>query len=198
MKFILASGNKGKLLEMRAMLSTLGYDVISQKDAGYDLDVEETGGTFEENSFLKADAACRASGLPAIADDSGLEVEALGGEPGVYSARYAGENKTDHERNMYLMEKMEGAENRRAKFVSCITCVFPNGDKIVSRGECEGILLRREQGKNGFGYDPLFYLPELGRTMAEISPEKKNEISHRAKAIEKFGKLLKEYSENKR
>ena len=197
MKFILASNNKGKLKEMQAIMSGLGYEVISQSEAGLDLDVEETGTTFEENAFLKADAACKASGLPAVSDDSGLVVEALGGEPGVYSARYAGEDKTDHDRNMYLLKKMEGIENRKAKFVSAIVCVFPNGDKITAIGQCPGEIMHEERGENGFGYDPLFYMPEFGRTMAEISSEEKNKASHRARALQEFGKKLIEYLEIK-
>jgi XTP/dITP diphosphohydrolase len=193
MKFVLASNNNGKLLEMRAMLSKYGHQVISQKEAGFFEEVEETGTTFEENSFIKAAAACKATGLPAVADDSGIMVKALGGEPGVYSARYAGENKTDKERNEYLLEKMKDKDQREAKFVSVITCVFPNGDKIVARGECLGQLLHQEKGSNGFGYDPLFYIPSEGKTMAEISPERKNVISHRANAIREFEKKLEEY-----
>ena len=193
MKFVLASNNNGKLREMRAMLSAMGYEIISQKEAGLDLKVEETGDTFHENAYLKAEAACRLSGLPAIADDSGLAVEALSGEPGVYSARYAGEDKTDMERNLYLLDKMKNEERRDAKFVSEIVCVFPNGDSLSARGECCGQILYEQRGEGGFGYDPLFYIPELGKTMAEISPETKNKISHRAKAIGAFGEKLKEY-----
>lgn len=193
MKFVLASNNSGKLKEMKVMLSEMGYEIISQREAGLDLEVEETGTTFLENAFLKAEAACRLTGLPAIADDSGLVVEALNGEPGVYSARYAGEDKTDKERNLYLLEKMKNQEHRDAKFVSEIACVFPNGDRLSARGECYGIIIDEERGESGFGYDPTFLFPELGLTMAEISPELKNKISHRAKAMEKFGKKLKEY-----
>ena len=170
MKFVLASNNPGKLKEMKAMMSGMGYEIISQREAGLALEVEETGTTFLENAFLKAEAACAMSGLPAVADDSGLVVEALGGEPGVYSARYAGEDKTDKERNIYLLEKMKDKEDRSAKFVSEIACVFPNGDRLSARGECSGVIIDEERGESGFGYDPTFLFPELGLTMAEISP----------------------------
>ena len=193
MIFVLASNNPGKLKEMKAMMSGMGYEIISQREAGFALEVEETGTTFLENAFLKAEAACAMSGLPAVADDSGLVVEALGGEPGVYSARYAGEDKTDKERNIYLLEKMKDKEDRSAKFVSEIACVFPNGDRLSARGECSGVIIDEERGESGFGYDPTFLFPELGLTMAEISPETKNRISHRAKAMEAFGAKLREY-----
>ena len=193
MRLVLASNNQGKLKEMRAMMSEMGYEIVSQKEAGLELEVEETGTTFLENAFLKAEAACALSGLPAVADDSGLVVEALGGEPGVYSARYAGEDKTDRERNLYLLEKMKNEEHRDAKFVSEIACVFPNGDRLSARGECSGVIIDEERGESGFGYDPTFLFPELGLTRAEISPETKNRISHRAKAMEAFGIKLREY-----
>ena len=193
MTFIMASNNEGKLREMREMLSSLGCEVLSQREAGLNLDVEETGTTFEENAFLKAEAACKASGLPAIADDSGLCVEALGGAPGIYSSRYAGEGKTDKDRNDYLLENMKNETDRRAKFVSAVVGVFPNGDRLSAYGECHGELLYEERGENGFGYDPLFYMAEYGMTTAEMAPELKNRISHRAKAIAEFGEMLKEY-----
>ena len=197
MKFVLASGNKGKLKEMRAMLSKYGYQVIPQKEAGVDGEAEENGTTFEENSLIKAKYACEKTGLPSIADDSGIMVRALGGEPGVYSARYAGENKTDKERNAYLLEKMASVDDRACRFVSVITCVFPNGQVIQARGQCDGVLLDSERGENGFGYDPLFFIPQENMTMAEISDERKNQISHRARAISLFEEKLKEYLINR-
>jgi len=198
MTFILASNNSGKLKEMREMLSALGCDVISQKEAGLTLEVEETGTTFEENAFLKAEAACKMSGLPAIADDSGLCVDALGGEPGIYSARYAGEDKSDEDRNLYLLDKMKNEKNRRARFVSAVAVVFPNGDRISTLGECHGELLYAPRGENGFGYDPLFYMEEYKMTTAEMEPELKNKISHRGRAIALLGEKLKEYFEGEK
>lgn len=193
MRFILASGNTKKLAELKEILSGMELEVISQKEAGINLDVEETGVTFEENAFLKAEAACRASGWPAIADDSGLMVEALGGEPGVYSARYGGDGLDDRGRLLLLLKNMEQKKNRNAKFVSSIACVFPNGDVLRGRGECAGEILEGEKGENGFGYDPIFYLPKIGKTMAELSAEEKNKISHRGMALKNFEAVLREY-----
>ena len=193
MTFILASNNEGKLREMREMLSKLGCDVISQKEAGLSLDVEETGSTFAENAFLKADAACRASGLPAIADDSGLCVDALGGAPGIFSSRYAGEGKSDSDRNELLIKNMTGMKDRGAKFAAAVVCVFPNRDTISAYGECRGEILTEPRGDGGFGYDPLFYVPQYGMTMGEMDQETKNTISHRANAIADLGTKLKEY-----
>lgn len=197
MKFVLASNNKGKLSEMRVMMGELGYEVISQREAGVTGEAVEDGTTFAENAVKKAMYACEKTGLPAIADDSGLCVDALGGAPGVYSARYGGEGKTDHDRNLLLLENMKNEENRTARFVSAIACVFPDGDIISAEGFCEGRLLYDMRGTNGFGYDPMFYFPGEGLTMAEITPERKNEISHRAKAIAAFGEKLKEYLSQK-
>ena len=194
MKMILASNNKGKLREMRELLSGLGIEVLSQREAGFDIEVEETGTTFEENSYLKASAITAMSGLPAVADDSGLMVDYLGGEPGVYSARYTGNHEdSDVDRYMFLLKKMEGVEDRRAKFVSAVCCTFPNGDVIRARGECEGEILYGPAGENGFGYDPVFKPRCCDRSMAEISPEEKNRISHRANAMVKFAELFEEY-----
>ena len=193
MKYVLASGNAGKLREMRAILEQCGVEVVSQKEAGFYEEVEETGTTFYENAKIKAAAACRALNMPAISDDSGIEVYALGGEPGVYSARYAGENKTDDERNRYLLEKMKDKTERGARYVSAIVCVFPNGDEISAEGYCEGELLYEGRGDGGFGYDPLFYLEDYKMTMAEISAEEKNKISHRGRALEIFKGKLTEY-----
>ena len=166
MKVILASKNQHKLTELSAILSQLG---------------------FEENSFLKADAVMKASGLPVLADDSGLMVDALDGAPGVYSARY-GHKASDKERTAYLLENMKDVpeERRGAKFVCVITCLFPDGRKIVARGECPGVIARAPHGENGFGYDPVFCLPELGMTYAELPSEQKNAISHRARALQDF------------
>ena len=187
MKVILASKNQHKLTELSAILSQLGFEIALESEYGLDIDVEETGTTFEENSFLKADAVMKASGLPVLADDSGLMVDALDGAPGVYSARY-GHKASDKERTAYLLENMTDVpeERRGAKFVCVITCLFPDGRKIVARGECPGVIARAPHGENGFGYDPVFYLPELGMTYAELPSEQKNAISHRARALQDF------------
>lgn len=198
MRFILASNNKGKLKEMKAILSRLGAELLSQSEAGLKLEAEETGATFEENALIKARAACEALNEPAIADDSGLAVEALEGAPGVYSARYGGEScQNDMERVFLLLEKLEGEKNRSAKFVSCIACAFPNGDTITARGECEGFIALAPRGEGGFGYDPVFELPKTGRTMAELSDEEKNAVSHRSRALKIFEMKLREYNADK-
>ena len=194
MTFVLASNNAGKLKEMKALLSELGVDLISQREAGLELDVDENGATFAENAVIKAKAACEASGFPAISDDSGLCVEALGGAPGVYTARYGGSGLSDEARYRLLLKNMERVEDRRAKFVSAIACVMPNGDVIHAYGECNGEILYAPKGDGGFGYDPFFGLPEMGgKSMSEISDEEKNAISHRGKAMREFRKELIEY-----
>ena len=195
MKMILASNNKGKLREMRELLAGLGIEVLSQREAGYDIEVDETGTTFEENSFLKAEAVMKATGLPALADDSGIAVDALNGEPGVYSARYGFDDTLDDwGRLLLLLKNTEHVPDgqRKAKFVSVITMVNPDGSVIQARGEIHGELLREAKGKNGFGYDPIFYYPPMGVTTAEMSPEEKNQVSHRANALKAFYVKLKE------
>ncbi len=195
MKFIIATNNKKKLKEMSAILGELGVEAVSLAEAGVESDVEETGTTFEENSRLKAVAAMEKSGLPAIADDSGLEVDALGGEPGIYSARYGGDLcADDKERYEYLLKNMENVPDgkRSARFVSVITCTFPDGREVVARGEIEGEILRYPVGEGGFGYDPIFFVPSEGMTTAEMSAERKNEISHRAQSLAIMSKKLKE------
>ena len=172
----------------QTILSAMGVEVLSQADVGVDLEPEETGTTFAENAAIKAQAVMEATGLPAIADDSGLMVDALNGEPGVYSARYGGPGLDDTGRWQLLLKNMEGIENRACKFVSVICCCFPDGQQLSARGECPGILAHGPTGDGGFGYDPIFYLPELGKTMAQLTPEEKNKISHRAKALAGFQK----------
>lgn len=191
MKIIAATKNKNKLREFGEILR--GFEIISQEEAGIDIDVEETGTTFEENSLLKAQAIFEATGIAAIADDSGLCVDALGGEPGVYSARYGGEGLSDPQRVELLLKNMEAVADgeRGAQFVSVITMVDENG-VITARGECIGKIIREPRGENGFGYDPVFYVEQYKKTMAEISPEEKNAISHRGKALEIFAKKLAE------
>lgn len=193
MKLVLASKNKKKLEEMRQILSALGGEVISEADAGVDVDVEETGTTFAENAALKARAVCAASGLPAIADDSGLCVDALNGAPGVYSARYGGEGLDDVGRYRLLLENMRGMTDRRCGFVSAICCAFPNGDEITAQGECRGTLAYAPRGENGFGYDPIFFIPEKKKTFAELTAQEKHEISHRGKALREFREKLEHY-----
>ena len=190
MKLVLASKNEKKLKEMNEILSGLGIEVCLQADVGIDVDVEETGSTFEENSLLKAKAVMEASGLPAVADDSGLCVDALNGAPGVYSARYGGEGLDDTARYKLLLASMPRGAARTAKFVSVITCCFPNGDVLTARGECPGTIAFAPMGEGGFGYDPVFFQPKLKKTFAQLSPEEKNAISHRGKALEAFAEKL--------
>lgn len=196
MKAVLASQNAHKLQELQAILGSLGIEVVLESDIGLHIDVDETGTTFEENSRLKAEAVMKASNMPTIADDSGLMVDALGGAPGVYSARYGpkGHDGTDDERIAYLLENLKDVpdEQRTAHFVCVITCLWPDGREIVARGECPGRILHEKHGKGGFGYDPVFYLPEYGMTYAELPAEKKNEISHRGCALREFVRIYKE------
>lgn len=192
MKMILASNNLKKLKELKAILSDMGVELLSQREAGCDFEVEETGTTFAENAYIKAKAVFDATGLTTAADDSGLMVEALNGEPGVYSARYApgGHDASDKEKYMYLLSKMEGMENRRAKFVTNICCIFPNGEILRTEGECCGEILPYPHGEGGFGYDPVFKPDGFDTSMAVLGPEVKNQISHRANALKEFKKEL--------
>ena len=196
MKVILASKNPHKLTELSVILSQHGFEIALESEYGLDIDVDETGTTFEENSLLKAEAVMKASGLPVLADDSGLMVDALDGAPGVHSARYGpkGHDGTDDERIAFLLKNMKEVPEaaRTAKFVCVITCLWPDGREIVARGECPGRILYEKHGAGGFGYDPVFYLPEYGMTYAELPPEKKNEISHRGNALREFVRLYKE------
>ncbi len=190
--FVLASRNRKKLTEMQTILGAMGIRVLSQEQAGVDLEPEETGLTFEENAIIKARAVSEASGLPAIADDSGLMVDALDGAPGVFSARYGGDHSlSDEFRWRLLLKNMEEMEQRDAKYVSVIAAVFPDGRILTARGECHGEIARAPRGEGGFGYDPIFRLPD-GRHMAEIGMEEKNRISHRAIALEEMQKKLME------
>lgn len=193
MKMVLASKNPHKLGEMNAILSQLGVEVVLESDVGADVDVEETGETFEENARLKAQAVMQATGLPAIADDSGLCVTALGGGPGVYSARYGGEGLTDKDRYELVLEALKGQLDRSAKFVSCICCAFPDGTLLEARGECPGLITYSPRGAGTFGYDPIFLYPEKRKTFAEMEGEEKNAISHRGRALEKFKTELEKY-----
>ena len=193
MKLVLASKNQHKLIELRTILGQLGLEVVLESDVGVDVDVEETGTTFEENSLLKARAVMEASGMAAIADDSGLEVDALNGEPGVYSARFGGLD-TDEARTALLLQRLRDVpdEQRTARFVSVVTCVLPDGRVVAARGTCEGVINHAPVGENGFGYDPVFYVPQLGKTFSQASPEEKNAVSHRGDALRKFCEVWKE------
>ena len=195
MRVVLASKNRHKLEEISKITEKFGFDLVLQSELGVDIDVEETGTTFEENSFLKADAVMKATGLPALADDSGIAVDALNGEPGVYSARYGFDDSLDDwGRLELLLKNTEHVPDgqRQAQFVCVITMVTPEGLTIQARGEIHGELARAPKGENGFGYDPIFYYPPLGMTTAELSPEIKNQVSHRANALNIFNQKLKE------
>ncbi len=195
MKVVLASKNKHKLVEISKITEKFDMELVLQSELGVDIDVEETGTTFEENSFLKAEAVMKATGLPALADDSGIAVDALNGEPGIYSARYGfDESLDDWGRLELLLKNTENVPDgfRQAQFVCVITMVTPEGQTIQARGEVHGELLREPKGENGFGYDPIFYYPPKGKSTAELSSEEKNEISHRANALNVFYEKLKE------
>ena len=201
MKVVLASKNPHKLREISAIVEPLDIQVVLQSELGVDLDVEETGTTFEENSFLKADAVMKATGLPALADDSGIAVDALNGAPGIYSARYGDDPSLDDwGRLCLLLKNMERVPEgqRQGKFVSVITMVYPDGRVIQARGEAHGEILREAHGTGGFGYDPIFYFPPLEKTCAELTAEEKNQVSHRANALKLFYEKLskeKEYAD---
>ena len=181
--YVIATNNGHKLQEIRDILENDRRKFLSMKEAGIATDPEENGTSFEENALIKARAACKAAGLPALADDSGLEVDALGGEPGIRSARYC--EGSDQDRVDFLLKNMETVpeEQRGAQFVSAIACVYPDGTEFVVRGICRGTILHENHGAGGFGYDPVFYVPEEGETFSSMSQERKNAISHRANAL---------------
>ncbi len=183
MKIIAATKNKGKIKEIQAIFAPLGFTVVSQAEAGVDIDVEETGSTFLENSFLKARAVHKASGEAVIADDSGLSVDALGGAPGVYSARYAGENATDLQLMTKLLGELKGVENRSAAFTSAVVMILADGREFSAEGKVYGRICEEMHGERGFGYDPIFLSDELGKTFGEANEEEKNVVSHRARAL---------------
>ena len=194
MRVVLASNNQNKLREMKAILEPLGWEILRMSDIGLSVDPDENGETFEENSKIKAVAVMEAAGLPAIADDSGVEVDALQGAPGVYSARYGGDLCPDDKaRNQYLLKNMEDVPDgqRTGRFVSVITMAMPDGTVYSARGTLEGEILREEKGDGGFGYDPLFFIPTENMTMAELTAERKNQISHRAVALRNFVDIIK-------
>jgi XTP/dITP diphosphohydrolase len=192
-KLLLGTQNPGKARELRELLREAPFRLVSLEEAGVAAEVEEAGATFEENARTKAQAYARLSGLWALADDSGLEVEALGGAPGPRSRRFAGEKASDGDRNRLLLQRLEGVpwEKRRARYRSVIAVASPEGAVWTVRGECQGLIALEPRGSGGFGYDPLFYLPELGRTVAELTLEEKNRISHRSAAARRALELLK-------
>ena len=195
MKVVLASKNKHKLVEISKITRQFDMELVLQSELGVDIDVEETGTTFEENSFLKAEAVMKATGLPALADDSGIAVDALNGEPGIYSARYGFDDTLDDwGRLLLLLKNTEHVPDgqRQAQFVCVITMVTPEGQTIQARGEIHGELLRAPVGENGFGYDPIFYYPPLQKTFGELTSVEKNEVSHRAEALKIFYQKLTE------
>ena len=190
---ILASNNAHKLDEFRAIFADMGIEIIPQSAAGCDFEVDETGETFEENAYLKAIAVTRATGQAAIADDSGLCVDALNGGPGVYSARYGGEELDDRGRYTLLLQNMRGQTTRAAHFACAIACAFPGGDELTAEGRCDGAIAFAPMGTAGFGYDPVFLVPEKGRTFGQLTAEEKGAISHRGKALRAFSEKLATY-----
>lgn len=193
-KIIFATSNEGKMKEVRSILEDLGMEVLSMKEAGIRVDVVEDGTTFEENAVIKATEIAKACGEIVLADDSGLEIDYLNKEPGIYSARYMGEDTSYAIKNQNLINRLEGVEDekRTARFVCAIAAAFPDGTVEVTRGTIEGRIGYEEKGNNGFGYDPIFYVPEYGCTTAELSLEQKNEASHRGKALRLMKEIIRE------
>ena len=191
-RIIFATGNEGKMREIRLILADLGLPILSMKEAGAEPEIVENGSTFGENAEIKARAVWNLTGDIVLADDSGLEVDYIGGEPGIYSARYLGEDTSYDIKNNALLERMAGVpdEERTARFVCAIAAVFPGGESEVVRGTMEGRVGYEIAGENGFGYDPIFYLPEFGCTSAQLAPEKKNELSHRGEGLRKMREIL--------
>ena len=180
-RIIFATSNEGKMKEIRMILADKNIEVVSLKEAGITVDIEETGTTFEENAIIKAKAIMELTGEIVLSDDSGLEVDYMDKAPGVYSARFMGEDTSYDIKNQYIIDQLKAAkeEERTARFVCVIACAFPSGEIITKRGTIEGVIAHEIVGANGFGYDPIFYIPEYGCTTAELNPEQKNEISHR-------------------
>lgn len=193
-KIIFATGNEGKMREIRDILKDLDAEILSMKEAGIETDIMEDGATFEENALIKARAVAAQTDAVVLADDSGLEIDFLNQEPGIYSARYLGEDTPYSVKNKNLIDRLEGVQDnkRTARFVCAIAAVLPGGEAFMARGVIEGRIGYEEKGGNGFGYDPIFYLPELGCTTAELSNDEKNRISHRARALEAMKTQLKE------
>ena len=192
MEFILATANPGKIKEMSDILKGFDIEIKTRADLGIDMEIEETGTTFIDNAMLKAVAICKTAGMPAIADDSGLMIESLDGRPGVYSSSFGGEDLTNEQRVVYLLDEMKNMEHREAKFVCTIVCVFPDGSVLSARGECRGKILTEPRGSGGFGYDPVFLPHGYDKSMAELPADEKNRISHRGIALREFTNLLKD------
>lgn len=194
MRIVFATGNKDKMREIRQILGALPYEIVSMKEAGVNIDIVEDGSTFEENAMIKARAVAEHCDDIVLADDSGLEIDYLNKEPGIYSARYLGRETPYPEKNAQILEKLSGVPDsqRSARFVCAIAAHIPDGREFVVRGTMEGIIGHEIAGENGFGYDPIFFLPEYGKTSAEISPEEKNEVSHRGKALRMMADKLRE------
>ena len=193
-KLVIATGNAGKLKEMKEMLGDL-FEVIGLKEAKASTTAEENGCTFAENALIKAEDIFKQTGENVLADDSGLCVEALGGEPGIYSARYAGENATQEQKNALLLKNLHGAQNRRAKFVCAVALILKNGQVIQAEGETDGEILQSENGNGGFGYDPLFYSYDLKKSFGDCSDEEKNSVSHRSRALKNLLEKLRQCGE---
>lgn len=193
-RIIFATGNAGKMKEIRMILADLGMPVVSMKEAGVSVEIEENGTSFEENAVIKARTIMEQTGEITMADDSGLEIDALNKEPGIYSARYMGEDTSYEIKNQNLIDRLQGVpeEKRTARFVCAVACAFPDGRVFTVTRTMEGIIAEESRGANGFGYDPIFYLPEKGCTSAEISAEEKNELSHRGKALRAMRQQLEE------
>lgn len=191
---IFATGNMGKMREIKAILGDIGEEILSMKEAGIDMNIVEDGSTFEENAIIKAKAVMERTGQLALADDSGLEIDALNKEPGIYSARYMGEDTPYEIKNSNLIERMKGVKgkDRSARFVCVIAAAFPDGEIITTRGTIEGVIAEEPAGENGFGYDPIVYVPEYGMTTGQMDPDAKNAISHRGKALTAMKKILEE------
>lgn len=194
-KIIFATGNANKMVEVRMILADCGYEIVSMKEAGIDIDIVEDGKTFEENAIIKATAISKtkeAEGCVVLADDSGLEVDYMDGAPGIYSARWQGEDTPYSIKNQMIIDALADAkeEERTARFVCTIAAAFPDGTVTTRRGVIEGMIAHQPAGENGFGYDPIFFLPEYGKTTAELAPEDKNKISHRGRALEKIREVL--------
>lgn len=191
---IFATGNMGKMKEIKAILGDIGEEILSMKEAGIDMDIVEDGSTFEENAIIKAKAVMERTGKLALADDSGLEIDALNKEPSIYSARYMGEDTPYEIKNSNLIERMKGVKgkDRSARFVCVIAAAFPDGEIITTRGTIEGVIAEEPAGENGFGYDPIVYVPEYGMTTGQMDPDAKNAISHRGKALTAMKKILEE------
>lgn len=191
---IFATTNQGKVREIKAILGDIGEDILSLKEAGISADIVEDGSTFEENAIIKAKAIMELTGQIVLADDSGLEVDAMNKEPGIYSARFMGEDTPYEEKNRAIIERLEGVEGdaRSARFVCVIAAAFPDGEVITTRGTIEGVIAKEPAGTNGFGYDPIVYVPEYGMTTGQMEPEQKNAISHRGKSLVAMKKILKE------